>query len=66
MPWVMCCYQTFVHLLAIGIYMRILNCKERKEANLLLHLTSWPFEKTSVNSRTTCEILSLFSMHNWE
>jgi hypothetical protein len=46
--------------------MRILNCKERKEANLLLHLTSWPFEKTCVNSRTTCEVLSLFSMHNWE
>lgn len=66
MPWVMCCYQTFRHLLATGIYLRILNCKERKEVNLLLHLTSWPFEKTCVNSRTTSEVLSLFSMHCWE
>jgi pentatricopeptide repeat protein len=36
MPWIMCYYQTFVHLLVINIYLRILNYQERKEVNLLL------------------------------
>jgi len=50
MPWVMCCYQTFMHMLATCIYLRILNSKERKEVNLLLQLISWSSEKTRVNS----------------
>ncbi len=65
----MCCYQTFVHLLVINIYLKILNYKERKEVNLLLQLTSWPFGKTCVNSRTASKVLSLFCMHcqeQWE
>jgi hypothetical protein len=41
--------------------------QQRKEkVNLLLHLTTWPFEKTCVNSQTTSEVFSLFSMHCWE
>ncbi len=40
---------------------------QRKErGQFTLHLINWPFEKTCVNSRTTFEVLSLFSMHCWE
>ncbi len=35
MGYVLCWCQTFVHLLATCIYLRILNSKDSKEVNLL-------------------------------